>query len=619
VTRLQADCTRLAAELAEAIKLTDLQQADLDRYKKAYEAARPNHPERAPREQLQLAFERVLEALGASPSANDEDADADAHHQPDEAGAASVDGKRGGGDGKRKRRHKHGRRRLDLTNLPVVEQRQEPEVVLASGGQGYRCIGEEISERVAFRPGEYVRYRLVRPKYVPIEMLAAAASAAEVELADDPGVEVQDELTDAEQERSRQEMDCVGTAQSQSRLGGSEILIAPLPENIWPNTMADPSAIAHVIVSKYGNLLPLNRQETISARAGFALPKSTQCGWLKAAHGFCTPVVDAMMADAKQHAFLIATDATSASVLPARRQGRAPPQVLPASERPSCDAWHVFVFIADRDHIVFRYNQEHNGRALQQMLDGYRGNLLADAASVFDVLYREHGMVEHGCWFHCRRPFYRALESDPQRSLEALSLIGKLFEIDRKLRAENLTLEEFTRLRAERAAPILKLFDDWIALHRGHVDPRGPLDSAIGYYLNQRDALHRFLADGRIRLDNNLCEQALRNLVVGLANWIFFANETGIAWYTTFRSLIASCALHRLNPDVYLEQLLRIVPHWPKHRVIELSPKFWLDTIAKLDARWRRILERPWEPGVVVSAEIAPTLVAGTARVVRAA
>jgi hypothetical protein len=145
------------------------------------------------------------------------------------------------------------------------------------------------------------------------------------------------------------------------------------------------------------------------------------------------------------------------------------------------------------------------------------------------------------------------------------------------------------------------------------------LDSAIGYYLNQRDALHRFLADGRIRLDNNLCEQALRNLVVGLANWIFFANETGIAWYTTFRSLIASCALHRLNPDVYLEQLLRIVPHWPKHRVIELSPKFWLDTIAKLDARWRRILERPWEPGVVVSAEIAPTLVAGTARVVRAA
>jgi hypothetical protein len=303
---------------------------------------------------------------------------------------------------------------------------------------------------------------------------------------------------------------------------------------------------------------------------------------------------------------MMATDATSTRVLPPRRKpGDPPPTEVWPPERRRCENWHVYVFLADLDHVVFRYHREHNGRVFQDLLRGYNGNLLADAASVFDVLYRDHGMTEHGCWFHCRRPFYRAIETEPEQALEALSLIGKLFEVDRKLRDDELDLATFTELRAERARPILKLFDDWIALNEERVEPRGRLESGIGYYKNQRTALHRFLDDGRIRLDNNRSEQALRNVALGQANWQFFANETGLAWYTTFRSLIASCALHRLNPEIYIEQLLRIVPHWPKNRVLELAPKYWLQTVAGLEPRWRAMLERPWEPGVVASAEIA--------------
>jgi hypothetical protein len=88
---------------------------------------------------------------------------------------------------------------------------------------------------------------------------------------------------------------------------------------------------------------------------------------------------------------------------------------------------------------------------------------------------------------------------------------------------------------------------------------------------------------------------------------MFFANESGLAWYTTFRSLIASCMLHRLNPEIYLEQLLRIVPHWPKNRVLELAPKYWMDTVAKLDPKWRSILARPWEPDLIASARLVPS------------
>jgi hypothetical protein len=106
-----------------------------------------------------------------------------------------------------------------------------------------------------------------------------------------------------------------------------------------------------------------------------------------------------MLEDAKRHAFLIATDATGARVLPPRlspdERDAATIREAPLTERRRCDRWHVFVFIADRDHVVFRYDREHNGAVFARILNGYHGNLLADAASVFDVLYNEHGMTEH--------------------------------------------------------------------------------------------------------------------------------------------------------------------------------------------------------------------------------
>jgi len=160
-----------------------------------------------------------------------------------------------------------------------------------------------------------------------------------------------------------------------------------------------------------------------------------------------------------------------------------------------------------------------------------------------------------------------------------------------------------TEVRAQQARPVLAMFDRWIEAHRGRADPRGPLHTAIGYYDNQREALHRFLDDGRLRVDNNISEGALRNLVLGRHNWQWFANETGLAWYTTFRSLIASCPLHGLNPQDYLEQVLRLAPHWPVTRMLDLSPKYWTRTLAQLSAAQRKILVRPWE----IHGDAAPT------------
>jgi transposase len=520
IVELEAEAEALRAQVRELSKVNELQKADLDRYRKAVEASRPNHPERVPVVELQLAFERVL-AEGSTPSNDGNepsavDAPATAtcpESQPDQQPARPP--ARPARKNKTKRgRHAHGRRPLDLTNLPVETVRITPPEVEAAGGAGYRYIGVETSHRVAWRPGSYVVLEVSLEKYAP---MAAPVMADAEDAPESPA-----------------------------------IVVAPLPAGLWPRGMADASAIAHIIVSKYDDILPLHRQERISDRDGFRLPRSTQCGWLRPSHQVLYRIVDAMFGEMKSTSFCIATDATGARV-----------RIKGDKEHAH---WHLFVFIGDRDHVVFRYSPEHTSKAVAGMLAGYKGNLLADAAPIFDPLYESGAIVELACWFHARRYFYRALESNRQLALEPLALIGRIFEADRETR--ELPADERTRARADRARPLLGLLDGWVERHKENVDAKSPLDAAITYYENQRDALHRFLGDGRIQIDNNFSEQQLRNVALGRHNWMFFANENGIAWYTTFRSLIASCRLHGINAQTYLEQVLRLAPHWPITRML---------------------------------------------------
>ena len=625
IVELETAQASLREQLREALKLNELQQADLDRYRAQCERLTPNRPERVPSNDMQLAFERVLETFGTpandarGPSSEASTAGDDTTRaasgtesstttREGEPAAASGEGSTttsgeepaaetashagssaatGSGNNKPdKRRHAHGRRRLDLTNLPVQLVPIEPPEVTEAGGEGFVRIGEETSDRLAFRPASYIRLRIVRGKWARVE-LADASSTDEGET-DCPGIALA-----ASEDNARVDAERMSPATEDGPFASAEeaspVLVAPLPDSVWPNVMADPSAVAQVIVSKYDDVLPLNRQERISGRNGFPLPRSTQCGWLTVAYTFLFRLVEAMFNEARAKAFCIATDATGA---PVRAKG-------------TCDSWHVFVFIADRDHIVFRHTRDHTSTTVDSLLRGFRGYLLSDAAPVYDVLHRGGDIVEVACWFHARRYFWRALESDRERALEALAIIRELFKISRE--CGEIPMPQRTEARAARARPVLAIFDQWIERHREQVDPRGPLDKAMGYYENQRSALHRFLDDGRLRLDNNISESQLRNLVLGRHNWQWFANETGLRWYTTFRSLIASAALHELNVQEYLEQLLRLAPHWPVTRMIELAPKYWARTVAGLDAQQRAILARPWETADAVT-EIAAAI-----------
>lgn len=565
IAELEAELAALRVLLDEQTTTAQLLADDVKRYRYTYNVGQPHSPERVPKDQLQLAFERLLESL---PPANDvpNTISGDASGSGDGGSATEPSSATGGntsaapppppsrkGQRKLPQRPGHGRRNLDLSNLSVERARIDPPEVIANP-ERFVKVGEETSSRVGFRPASYVRLELTLTKWKLIEAQAKVPEAR------------------AAQPLTAEDADSTTVSQP-----ATTILQAPLPPSLLPRVMADPSAIANVIVSKYDDVLPLHRQERISARHGFSLPRSTQCGWLTVAFSVLYRIVLAMFAEAKAQAFCIATDATGA----------------PVQKKGGCRRWHVFTFLADNGHIVFRWVDEHSGTAIKGLLSGFRGYLLSDAASIYDVLYRELGIVPAFCWAHVRRGFWRALPTDKDLATEAIAIIGKLFELERE--SWLISMPERTQWRAARARPLLELFDAWITLHKDRQDVGEPLLKAIGYYLNQRDGLRRFLDDGRLRIHNNAAEGQLRNLAQGRDNWRYFVNRTGLNWYTTFRSLIASCHLHGINPQTYLEEVLRLAPHWPATQMLRLSPKYWPQTRAALSAAQLECLRSPWD------------------------
>jgi len=225
------------------------------------------------------------------------------------------------------------------------------------------------------------------------------------------------------------------------------------------------------------------------------------------------------------------------------------------------------------------------------MLEGFEGHLLSDASNIYNVLW-DLGVVAVACWAHVRRYFWKARLTEPELAYQALALIKGIFGIVRK--AKRLPLAERTEYRRAHATPIVEALDGWVVDAKSKAEDGGRLQAALTYYANQREALGRFLTNGRLQADNNGAERELRALVKGRDNWHHFETSEGLNWYCVFRGLISSCKLHDINPYDYLEQMLRLSRHWPKESMLALSPKYWQSTLDRLDQRQRAIIEPPW-------------------------
>jgi hypothetical protein len=227
--------------------------------------------------------------------------------------------------------------------------------------------------------------------------------------------------------------------------------------------------------------------------------------------------------------------------------------------------------------VLFNYSRKHDGAAVDEMLAGYKGYLVADAHSVYDHLYRGGKVVEVGCWAHARRYFFKALDSDRELATAGLTHIRALFDLERT----HATLPPETRVaaRKDRGKRIVDGFFAWCEVEVFRALDETPIQKALRYALNQRAALSRFLDDGRLPIHNNFSERELRREAVGRKNWLFIGTDDAGEVNANFVSLIASAQLHKLEPWAYLRDLLCLLPSWSSKRVLDLAPAYWTKTV----------------------------------------
>jgi transposase len=398
-------------------------------------------------------------------------------------------------------------------HLPREDVVHETPCTCPACGGALRRLGEDVSEMIEYVPGRYRVIRHVRPK-----------------------------------------LSCA-TCQ--------KIVQAPAPSRPIARGLAGPSFLAHVLVSKYADHLPLYRQSQIYAREGLDLDRSTLADWVGGARALLEPLVASLgryvMGAKKLHG-----DDTPVPVLcPGRgttKQGRLWTYVR--DDRPAASS--------EPPAVLFRYSPDRKGERPQAHLASFTGVLQADAYAGFDRLYGQR-IQEAACWAHVRRKFYdiHVAHASPIAA-EALDRIGRLYSIEAEIRGR--PPDERVAVRKSRAGPELEALRGWLQMTVTKLSKKSELALAIRYALSRWTALTRYRDDGRLEIDNNAAERSLRAVALGRKNWLFAGSDDGGERAAAIYSLLGTAKLNDLDPEGYLRYVLERIADHPINRIAELLP-----------------------------------------------
>jgi transposase len=339
---------------------------------------------------------------------------------------------------------------------------------------------------------------------------------------------------------------------------------APGPAKVLERSAADASLLAHLAVSKFADHTPLHRVSRIYARSGAELPVSTLSDWTAGVGNLVAPLVERLVARVLA-ASIVRTDATGLRVLD--------PQSPENIQRGS-----MWAYIGDDRDVLFRYTPTGEGATGPwEFLAGRTGYIQADASNVFDRLFdgQAAAAVELGCWSHGRRRLV-ALQDTDCRVAYPLKLIGRLYRIEHLADARELTPEARAKLRGERSQPVLEKLKRWCVATSQSEPPSSDLAKAAAYPLNHWEALTRFVKDGRVSLDNNLCEQQLRDIALGRKNYLFAGSHDAARRAAALYSLTRTCARYGVPPLPYFTDVLaKLASGWDPDRLEELLPHRW--------------------------------------------
>jgi len=418
----------------------------------------------------------------------------------------------------RRVRRRKGRRALaNFENLPVsthVYELSAEERACPCCGVERQEIGTEESWQIEYIPGHFERIRHVRKKY--------ACPSCE-RAGENPRIEV-----------------------------------AAKADTAIEKGFAGPGLLAYIVTSKFADYLPLYRLEDIFERQGFEISRATQSVWC----GDVADVVEPLyqrMAERVRQSHVVATDDT---VLPMLSVGHTQPA-------------RIWVYVGDQEnpYNVFDFTLDRGREGPKHFLRDFTQTLLADAYGGYNGVVTGNAITRAGCWSHARRKFVDAEKTAPEIAREAVSLLGKLFAVEKQ--AKEASVEERLQLRQRQSVPLLAELRQKLLRWKEQLLPKHPMAEAVNYTLSQWAELNVFCSDGAVPIDNNVSEREMKRVVLNRKNSLFVGNPRGGRTAAILASLTSTCRRHEIDPQLYLTQLLVNLPSWPARDLDAWLPDQW--------------------------------------------
>jgi transposase len=409
------------------------------------------------------------------------------------------------------------RRRQRLPeDLPVIEEVIVPEPVKAAPQQ-WRRIGEEVSEKLDYEPARFLRRRTVRPKYVERGVLDAVP------------------------------------------------VIAPLPDSLLERGRVAPGLLAQIVTAKYVDHLPLYRQESIYwSRHGVWLSRQMMAEWVGLAAEWVAPIYQQIQNDVFAQGY-VQVDETPVRYL--------------APGNGSTKLGYLWVCGVPHGDVLFHWETSRAAACLDKIIPAnFEGTLQRDGYEAYDCFAKKRQrIVLAGCMAHVRRKFYEAQDQSPRVAGWFLRHFQQLYEVEARLRETRAGPKLREAMRASQSRPVLaRLHRALVRLKTAHrFLPRSLMGRAIDYALGQWQSLLVFLGDGRLEIDNNLIENAIRPTAIGKKNWLFFGEAEAGARSAILYTIVENCRRRGIDPFAYLRDVFTRLPSATNWQVKDLTPEAW--------------------------------------------
>jgi transposase len=405
-------------------------------------------------------------------------------------------------------------------HLPREETVHEPACACPNCGAEMRTLGEDVTEVLDYVPASFKVVRHVRPKL--------SCRACET------------------------------------------IVQAPMPSLPIERGKPGPGLLAHVLVSKYADHLPLYRQSGIYAREGVTLERSTLADWVGRSSALLDPLIEALRKDVLGSDVLHGDDTPVPVLAPGLGKTRTA---------------RLWTYVRDgRPHTsdqppaaVFFYSPDRKGEHPQAHLKSFKGILHADAYAGFNAIFERGDVTEAACWAHVRRKFFdvHAANQSPLAK-EVLDRIAALYKIESDIRGK--PPDERKQYRHDHSAPLIAELKAWLDATLQKLSGKSDLAMAMRYATSRWSALGCFLNDGRVEIDNNAAERAIRGIALGRKNYLFAGSDSGGTRAAAIYALIETCKLNAIDPEAYLRDILTHIADHKINKIAELLPWNWKTT-----------------------------------------